>query len=1012
MILNFKRMHVGLASVSRLGGLLCASIGVSAGLLLASGGLVCGAQTKGPSADTATAPSSLQPHANPDEVSIDLVVRDKKKRPVLNLTAADISVSDGGNPVQLSDLRLVTAQSGEAASIALLFDTMTPESAKVARDITAKLLAMAPANGSFAVLGVDRGLRLFQNFTQDRAATQVATGLAMNDGSLKELTAAEKKLVAVEETGSVGSGLNASVEDRAKARMMVAALEESQRIVQDQHAAPALAGLEALAKAEQNVLGRKIIVFFSAGLRANASTANMSKEVVEAANRAGIGIYAVDTNGVDDKSFDVLTMMYSPPPAATFQASPGVSGYIPSPVRIVERMATMSGSISDIHSTTSPDTDHSAGGGLGALSVGTGGFAISAGGDVREPLKRLVGDIGTYYEASYTPVLKGYDGQFHSIDIRPLRDGVTIQSHAGYFALAPDLAGAFGARPFDAPLLKILGDSPAATEVGFQQSVIRLGGNASRTANELTVEVPVSHLELRKDERTLLFSAHVSILAQVKDKSGVVVERFSEDFTRNGALETIDAARAGVVTLERPFNAAPGDYVLEAAVLDRLGDKAGAMRTEFTIPEPVDGAWLSDIAMVRRTEALTGAADPADPMDYAKTRVVPAIVQQVPPGTPRISFFFRIHPDAATAGHDGKLDVEIQRDGKTVSDSSTAIAHKTGSDTFANMATIQTNALTVGLYRAVFTYTQGDKSATRDTVFTVFGTPVAEDESQPEGADNAEKDDASGAGGPGEGEGAAPPGIGDFAPGRFASSPGGFRAPSEKYQNALLASARERALGYVDALVNFKCIEVTDRFMDPKGAGTWTRHDKIAEMVAFENHEETRTVLEVNGQPGNTQGLDMKSARLEGEVGGVLKAVFAPTSKAEFKWKETDMLDGAAVQVFSYRVDVKNSQFSVTALPEPSTIVGFHGLVYIDDTTRGTRRITMEAEGIPEKSAVHASAVTIDYDYVDINDHDYLMPVEGELRMKAGKHEAILHRIEFRDYHRFGSSAKITGFTQ
>jgi hypothetical protein len=92
--------------------------------------------------------------------------------------------------------------------------------------------------------------------------------------------------------------------------------------------------------------------------------------------------------------------------------------------------------------------------------------------------------------------------------------------------------------------------------------------------------------------------------------------------------------------------------------------------------------------------------------------------------------------------------------------------------------------------------------------------------------------------------------------------------------------------------------------------------------------------------------------------------------------------------------------------------VGFHGLVYIDDATRGTRRITMEAEGIPEKSPVHASAVTIDYDYVDINDHDYLMPVEGELRMRAGKQGAILHRIEFRDYHRFGSSTKIVGMTQ
>ena len=123
--------------------------------------------------------------------------------------------------------------------------------------------------------------------------------------------------------------------------------------------------------------------------------------------------------------------------------------------------------------------------------------------------------------------------------------------------------------------------------------------------------------------------------------------------------------------------------------------------------------------------------------------------------------------------------------------------------------------------------------------------------------------------------------------------------------------------------------------------------------------------------------------------------MFRGTSKAEFKWKETDTLDGAAMQVFSYRVEVKNSQFSVTALPALPTFVGFHGLVYIDEATRGTRRISMEAEGIPLSSPVHASALTIDYDYVGINDHDYLMPVQGEMRMKAGKREGFCTASSF-----------------
>jgi len=396
-------------------------------------------------------------------------------------------------------------------------------------------------------------------------------------------------------------------------------------------------------------------------------------------------------------------------------------------------------------------------------------------------------------------------------------------------------------------------------------------------------------------------------------------------------------------------------------------------------------------------------------MQYARARVVTNVTRLAPVGTPRLSFFFRLHSDANDAGKSGKLDVDIQQDGKSIAHSSTEVTHSPGADTSVNLAAIQTNALTAGLFRAVFTYTQGDKSTARELAFTVDGKGVSGDDSEP---------------GPAEAAGASSPGAApadassrapdELDPGRFTSvsRSGSASPPSEKYQNALIASARERALGYVDSLVNFKCIELTDRFIDPKGTDSWTLHDKIAEMVTFENHEESRTTLEVNGQPPTAQAYDMKGARLEGEFGGVLKAVFAPTSKAEFKWKETDSLDDAAVQVFSYRVDVKNSQFSVTALPALPVFVGFHGLVYIDEATRGTRRITMEAEGIPPDSPVHASALTIDYDYVGINDHDYLMPVQGEMRMKAGKREGILHRIQFRDYHRFGSSARIVGFNQ
>jgi VWFA-related protein len=958
-------------------------------------------------------------HANPDEVLIDLVVRDKRNKPVTNLSPADIKVSDAGNPVQLADLHLVTPESGSATTIALLFDRMSPESAKIARDIAMKLMAMAPEKSAIAVLGVDRGLRLLENFTQDRIATGNAVNAALGEMPQQELADAEKQLLSIVRTGSLPSGAHASVEDRAKAQMVLTALEESQRIVQDQHAAASLAGLLALSKAQQGVAGRKIVVFFSEGLRANSNTETMTRDVVQTANRAGVSIYTVDTNAVDAKAFDMLTMMYQPTGRAspqTFQANPttGLVGTSSAPTGVyaspdVARMGLMGYSTQDAHSVSSldKDRDDAKGSSLAFLAKGTGGFSISGGDKSKEPLQRLIGDIGTYYEASYTPVLKDYDGQFHSLDIEPLRGGVTVRSRAGYFALPPDAAGAMGVRPFETPMLKILRDATLPADVLFQQAVLCMGGNAAQMTNELAIEVPLSQVEFHEDPNTQLYSGHFSILTQVRDKSGVVVERFSEDDTRKGALESLDAARADSVTMQRHFTAAPGNYVLEAVVLDRNGGKAGALRTEFTVPAPAEGPWLSDVVQVRRMMPIAGTPDPLEPLQYDKARGTPNLSHKVAAGTQHISFLFRVHGNSNLEGGGGQLDVDVERDGNKVSHSAMEVPGSAGgigagTEDHLNLATIEAGALKPGIYRAVFRYSQGEKNFTRTSEFTVDGEQKASAEDDSDTPEDASAD-----------EGAS---TGDLESGlgHYVASPGGgsLRTPSEKYRSNVLAGARERALGYLNTLMNFKCIEVTDRYVDRKGTGTWSMHDKLAELVTYENHDESRKVLEVNGDPGNTKRADMKGGRLDGEFGGVLEIAFDAAAKADFTWKEKGELDGNPVEVFSYHVEAKNSKFSVTALPETPIFVAFHGLVYIDAATRGVRRITIEAEGIPEKSPVHASAITIDYDYVAINNHDYLMPVRGEMRMQLGKRERILHRIEFRDYHRFGSEVRIVGVDQ
>ena len=111
--------------------------------LLAIAQLACAQTTPAP----ANAPSTPQQPAaastlqsNVTEVSLDLVVRDKKNRLVPDLTTADFTVTDDGAPVKLSNLHLAGVTQSSSALVSLVFDHLDPAQSKNAHPIAAKLL--------------------------------------------------------------------------------------------------------------------------------------------------------------------------------------------------------------------------------------------------------------------------------------------------------------------------------------------------------------------------------------------------------------------------------------------------------------------------------------------------------------------------------------------------------------------------------------------------------------------------------------------------------------------------------------------------------------------------------------------------------------------------------------------------------------------------------------------------------------------------------------------------------
>ncbi|HEY3974643.1 MAG TPA: VWA domain-containing protein [Candidatus Sulfotelmatobacter sp.] len=947
--------------------------------------------------------------SNADEVTIDLVVR-RKSKPVMDLKPTDIAVSDSGAPVKLSDLRLVAATSAADHRITLVFDRLEPSAAKNARSIAAKILKMVPANQfSFAVMNVEGRLRLFQDFTSDTAAVgrAIEGATEVREGTSDDAAALpEKNLVAAAQTGKDPAGKALNPKDRETARVMLATLEESQHIVQDQHCRPWLAGLLAVSRIQRQIPGRKVAIFFEQAPQLDSNAKDMLLSIAGAANRASVSIYAVDATGIDDQAGQGLL--------AT-QAIGGMmaSGHGPvAPAGLTAQNAASTpmppaGSITaGADSLNRLENEGLAGykSPLGELAVSTGGAYITATDRLKKPMQQMVEDMTTYYEASYVPAIEDYDGTFHPVAVKPIRKGLKIHAKAGYLALPPEPTT--GIRPFEAPLLKLLTESQLPIDLKFHASILHLGDLPSGNENALVVEVPIAELETRDDPNSNLYSLHASIVAQVKNKAGEVIEHFSEDVPRHGSLDSKGTALSESITMQRHFIADPGQYVLEAAILDRNNEKAGAQRMAFEIPAETAAPSLSDVAIVQRVEPLPAEMNSVEPLRYGSGKVVPSISGRVPHGAKELSFFFVVHPDPDST-EPPTLEMEVLKSNESIAQVPLRLMKAVGPGSIPYLASIQSASLSSGDYQVIEKLTQGGKTTERSVAFRIEGPELA-DATTPNSTSKSQTDDADIAT-----AGPLPTDIDGHSSRHLVITTlpaGAVPPPSADELQAIIEGARKRALDYSKSLPNFICVEVTNRSVDQSGNGNWKHRDSIAELLTYHDNQETRSTLEVNGKRSSIKRADMNSSwpTSVGEFGALLNLVFAPSSKAQFEWKEAGTLgDGSGVlQVLSYRVSHENATLDLAE--SNNTIgVGFHGLVYIDAPTSGIRRITVEADGLPRTFSMHAAAMTVDYDYVAISARDYLLPVHSTVSLRRHQKQIELNEIAFRNYRRFASRTKI-----
>ncbi len=237
--------------------------------------------------------------------------------------------------------------------------------------------------------------------------------------------------------------------------------------------------------------------------------------------------------------------------------------------------------------------------------------------------------------------------------------------------------------------------------------------------------------------------------------------------------------------------------------------------------------------------------------------------------------------------------------------------------------------------------------------------------------------------------------------------------PDSITQGKIIDAAREYAMSYTKQLPNFLCAQVTRRYWDPANSGSWGQLDTITQKLSYYDQEEHYETISVSGRGNDDLPLSkLGGVTSSGEFGSQMREIFDPGSHADFSWDHWGKLRAKLQYVFAYRVPQQYSHYRMTYNNTMEIVPGYQGLIYIDEDTGLISRLTLEPVNIPSTFPVLSAKTTLDYDYAEIGESVFLLPLRAELisTQNTPQYPRLSTRndIEFRLYRKFGAEAKIT----
>ena len=255
---------------------------------------------------------------------------------------------------------------------------------------------------------------------------------------------------------------------------------------------------------------------------------------------------------------------------------------------------------------------------------------------------------------------------------------------------------------------------------------------------------------------------------------------------------------------------------------------------------------------------------------------------------------------------------------------------------------------------------------------------------------------------------------------RRRTNPTASALPSETEGNELLQRTRNVTLAAANAMPDFIVKQIIKRSVAYGNTSNWLPQDNLTIAVGYRaNSGEEYKILTINGLP---PGEDVKESRDYSkyvpkgatssgvEYISALADIFKPESKTEFKLVDTDVVQNRRTAVYEYETMRQFSQLTLSVGNDSNTIVGSRGRMWIDRELDRVLRFEQIATEIPPDFPITAASSLIDYDWVAINEHKYLLPSHSEVLITTRESKFVVQSrndIRFRAYQKFGAELKV-----